>query len=117
MTNTLWYDPVINIKGLERLQLAPDWICVGMVVVSLSDMPYVAEIIAFSENGNPILEFDVDGSDREYTCAEVVKYYQPWREGMSTYDSTGKDRFSKPQYYPADWKEKQIALLAQFSKE
>lgn len=88
-----WLDPIVNTRGSERLEVAPDWICVGAILVMKGHFPYIAEIIGFTDANTPILEFDSDGSIHDYWgCDEVIQRFTPWQAGMRVYDPTGKGR-------------------------
>jgi hypothetical protein len=74
----------------------PEWLKSHAVLVAKKSCR-VAEITGFTEQGNPILEFDDDGSVHDYfSIEEVARDFEPWREGMRVVDRTGKGRFANP---------------------
>jgi hypothetical protein len=74
-----------------------DWIKVGAVLVE-KKRRLVAEVTGFTESGNPVIEYDDDGSIHDYfTMDEVAEDFVSWREGMEVADRTGKGRFANPE--------------------
>ncbi len=89
-------DSAINTSCIEKLKLY-SWIVKGSVIIQKGDFPHVAEITGFTEEGNPIIEYDSDGSIHDYmSCDEIVNLFEPYKDGMKVYDSTGRGRFKNP---------------------
>jgi hypothetical protein len=109
MKNNPWQAPIINLRGIERLQILPDWIKIGTVIVQNGETPLVAEIVGFTTNGNPIIEFDDSGENIEdWSYQEVSELFKPWSDGMKTADRTGKGRFANPSAWGEWWNNKNV---------
>jgi len=71
--------------------MSPDWMTSGAVLIH-KERRLIAQLTF--DNGDPVLEFDDDGSIHdEYSITQIAEAFEPWHLGMPFRNRTGKGRY------------------------
>lgn len=86
-------EPIVNLRGIERLELMPDWIRVGSIIVCKYSR-LVAEIVDISEDNKIRVAFDDTGETiDDYSVRQLVQSYEEYNPDVEVRCRTGTGKW------------------------